>query len=148
MIYISHRGLLNGPSEQFENTPAAIDEAIATCFHVEVDLWATDTAIYLGHDKAQHKIEWSWLLNRKNYLWIHCKNMAALEAMYNYGGLYHYFWHQKDTVTLTSRGMIWAYPGKQPIKNSIAVLPETFNDNISQCAGICTDYVLRYRGDL
>ena len=24
----------------------------------------------------------------------------------------HYFWHQEDDYTITSKGIIWAYPGK------------------------------------
>jgi hypothetical protein len=57
----------------------------------------------------------------------------------------HYFWHQDDMVTLTSQGTIWAYPGKQPIKNSIAVMPEIYGDNIIQCLGICSDYIEKYK---
>ena len=57
---------------------------------------------------------------------------------------YHYFWHEEDTLTLTSRGVVWAYPGKQPIKGSIAVMPERSNDDVSICIGICSDYIKRY----
>jgi hypothetical protein len=49
------------------------------------------------------------------------------------------------TVTLTSQGAIWAYPGKQPIKRSIAVMPEINNDDTSQCLGICSDYIKKYK---
>ena len=59
--------------------------------------------------------------------------------------LLNYFWHQGDTVTLTSKNYIWAHPGKQIIKGSIAVLPEIHNDNISKCIGICSDYIERYK---
>ena len=45
---------------------------------------------------------------------------------------------------MTSKGYIWAYPGKQPIKESIAVLPELYKDNISKCIGICSDYIINY----
>jgi hypothetical protein len=61
-------------------------------------------------------------------------------------GIYlNYFWHQEDDVTLTSKGYIWAYPGKQPIKNSIAVMPELKNDNLSECIGICSDNISNYK---
>jgi len=40
---------------------------------------------------------------------------------------------------------IWAYPGKQPIEGSIAVMPEINDDNISKCEGICSDYINQYR---
>ena len=57
----------------------------------------------------------------------------------------HYFWHQKDDITLTSKGYICAYPGKQPIKNSIAVLPELYNDDLGVCKGVCSDNILKIK---
>ena len=145
MYYIAHRGLLDGPNEKWENAPWIIDEAILYCGHAEVDLWVVDNIFYLGHDVAKYKVDWQWLFDRRDNLFIHCKNIAALCVMSNYRDFYHYFWHQQDTLTLTSRGMIWAFPGKQPIRGSIAVLPERHNDDISQCIGICTDFVRRYK---
>ena len=148
MIYIAHRGLLNGPSK-WENSPWAIEEAITVCNYAEVDLWVSDDGGYwLGHDKPTYEVKWRWLMECRESLWIHCKNLKALETLCEFSALWHYFWHQEDTVTLTSKGFVWAYPGKQPIRNSIAVLPEIHDDDISGCIGICTDYVLRYRGDL
>ena len=61
------------------------------------------------------------------------------------GTYLNYFWHQKDDVTLTSKGWIWAYPGKQPIKGSIAVMPELNNDDLTQCAGICSNNIMKYK---
>jgi hypothetical protein len=60
-------------------------------------------------------------------------------------GGFNYFWHQEDTLTLTSKCHIWVYPGKQPVKGSIAVMPEIFNDKISQCFGVCSDYIENYK---
>jgi hypothetical protein len=57
----------------------------------------------------------------------------------------NYFWHEEDTVTLTSFNWIWAYPGKQPIKGSIAVMPEINNDDISEAGGICSDFIKNYK---
>ena len=64
---------------------------------------------------------------------------------FNTIGGFNYFWHQEDTATLTSTNIIWAYPGKQPIIGSIAVMPEINSDEISQCRGICSDYIQRYK---
>lgn len=148
MIIIAHRGLLNGPDKNLENNPDAIEDALFHCRHAEVDLRFHEGAFYLGHDNPQYKTNLSWLYELRKHLWIHCKDLEALIMMKEFGDTYHYFWHQEDTVTLTSKGFIWAYPGKQPIRNSVAVMPERNNDDISQCVGICTDYVLKYRGDL
>ena len=48
-------------------------------------------------------------------------------------------------MTLTSNGWMWVYPGKQPIKGSIAVMPEIYNDDVSECAGVCSDYIEKYK---
>ena len=57
----------------------------------------------------------------------------------------HYFWHQEDDYTITSKGIIWTYPGKLLLKNSICVLPELFNKQILNCLGICSDYIQNYK---
>ncbi|CAB4124318.1 hypothetical protein UFOVP49_156 [uncultured Caudovirales phage] len=143
MIYIAHRGNINGPNKERENSPDYIDEAINLGYNVEVDLWSVDNLLYLGHDKAEHYITLNWLLSRSDKLWIHCKNTDALVAC---SGIdeFNFFWHEEDTATLTSHKWIWAYPGKQPIPYSIAVMPELYDDIVSKCAGICTDYINRY----
>jgi len=68
----------------------------------------------------------------------------AIEWFHQTGG-FNFFWHQEDTLTITSRGHLWVYPGKQPIEDSIAVMPEIHNDNVSKCLGICSDYIERYK---
>ena len=142
MILISHRGNLNGPNEIRENSPYYIMEAIAEGYDVEIDLWVINGEIYLGHDNPQYKINNDWLIERTNKLWIHCKNVDSLNWIKDTG--LHYFWHQEDTLTLTSKNYIWVYPGKQPIVGSIAVMPEIHNDDISKCLGVCSDFIKKY----
>jgi hypothetical protein len=144
MILISHRGNTNGKFESYENEPAYIDKAISEGFDVEVDIWVLAGILFLGHDRPQYGIDYNWLQERKNKLWIHCKNIEALQFCDDRLDL-HYFWHENDTVTLTSQSTIWAYPGKQPIKNSIAVMPELYGDNIIECLGICSDFIKKYK---
>jgi hypothetical protein len=142
MILISHRGNINGPNKVRENSPYYIIEAIAMGYEVEIDIRWVDGRLYLGHDEPQYEISDDWLENRINKLWIHCKNIELLNWIKNTH--FHYFWHENDTITLTSKNYIWAYPGKQPIMGSIAVMPEIHNDDISQCIGICSDYIQNY----
>ena len=144
MVLISHRGNIDGKIIERENHPDYIDEAIALGYDVEIDLWFIDGRVYLGHDEPQYEVDDVWLKERKTKLWVHCKNIEALEMLDEKLEI-HYFWHQEDVATLTSQGTIWAYPGKQPIKNSIAVMPEIYGDNIIQCLGICSDYIERYK---
>ena len=144
MILISHRGNINGRIEEAENRPDYIEDTIRLGYEVEIDIWVIEGTFHLGHDEPQYPVSLNWLYERKDKLWIHCKNIEAIEWFSSLYGTYNYFWHDTDTVTLTSKNYIWAYPGKQPIKNSIAVLPELFNDNTINCLGICSDFIQNY----
>jgi hypothetical protein len=143
MYLISHRGNINGKIEESENRPDYIDDAIRLGYDVEIDIWVKNDILYLGHDEPQYEIPLEWLFHRKKKLWVHCKNVDAMEYIYDTD--LNYFWHDVDTMTLTSKGYIWAYPGKQPIKYSIAVMPELFNDDVSHCYGVCSDYIQNYK---
>jgi hypothetical protein len=142
MILISHRGNINGKFESYENEPNYIDSAINQGYDVEVDVWYIDGLIYLGHDKPQYGIDFRWIRDRVNKLWVHCKNVESLNWIRNTS--LHYFWHEQDTLTLTSKNHMWVYPGKQPIIGSIAVMPEIHNDDISNCLGVCSDFIKKY----
>jgi hypothetical protein len=144
MILISHRGNINGRFESYENEPNYIDLAISKGFDVEIDIHMIEGNLYLGHDDPQYGITQNWLNQRIDELWLHCKNIEAVEWFSFISG-FNYFWHQEDILTLTSKGYIWAYPGKQPIKKSIAVMPELYNDNLNYCTGICSDYIQNYK---
>jgi len=144
MKLISHRGNLNGKLPANENHPDYIDEAIHAGYDVEIDVYMVEGVLYLGHDKPQYGVSQLWFNQRISKLWIHCKNIEAMEWFNSIGG-FNYFWHQTDTVTLTSRNYIWAFPGKQPIERSIAVLPEIHNDDVSNCIGVCSDYIINYK---
>jgi hypothetical protein len=143
MILISHRGNINGRIIEAENNPEYIDDTIRLGYEVEIDMWWIDGKIYLGHDESQYEVSDKWLGDRVNKLWVHCKNVELLNWIRS--TTLHYFWHENDTITLTSKNYIWAYPGKQPIKSSIAVLPELYKDNIDGCLGICSDFIQEYR---
>lgn len=139
MIIISHRGNLNGPNSCVENHPDSIDFALSCGVDVEVDIRYLDGKIYLGHDEPQYEIHHQWLIDRCWSLWVHCKNKEALEVRQ-----LNRFYHDKDAAVFTSAGYLWAYPGNQPLKNSIAVLPELHNETSDY--GVCTDFPFRYRG--
>jgi hypothetical protein len=145
MILISHRGNINGRIEEAENKPEYIIDTLSMGYDVEVDVWFQEGVWYLGHDKPQYKINLQWLIDRGEKLWIHCKNIEAIEQFNHFNLGCNYFWHESDTVTLTSKNYMWAYLGKQPIKNSIAVLPEIYEEDISKCIGVCSDYIEKYK---
>tara|TARA_R110000744_G_C18983169_1_gene519590 strand:+ start:98 stop:535 length:438 start_codon:yes stop_codon:yes gene_type:complete len=144
MILISHRGNIDKKLLNLENQPDYIDHAIGLDYNVEVDIRVIEGLFYLGHDEPQYVVTQDWLNKRLDKLWIHCKNIEAIE-WFTMIDKFNYFWHETDTLTLTNKGYIWAHPGKQIIKNSIAVLPEIFNDDISECVGICSDNIKNYK---
>jgi hypothetical protein len=144
MKLISHRGNLNGRLKSSENEPNYIDNAISKGYDVEVDVWFKNDELYLGHDFAQYKINLDFLLNISEKLWIHCKNVEAMEFLIKYN--LHLFWHQEDDITLTTQNYIWTYPGKKIINNAIAVMPELIEDwDISKAFGVCSDFIEKYK---
>jgi len=144
MILISHRGNTNGRFESWENEPTYIDKAISEGYDVEVDVWLIDGILYLGHDKPQYGENLRWFIDRSLNLWIHCKNVEAIVYFKSCGYEFNYFWHENDTLALTSKNYIWAFPGKQPISGSIAVMPEINGDVLEECSGICSDFISNF----
>jgi hypothetical protein len=138
---ISHRGNLTGPDISAENVPEQIDIVLKEGYDVEVDIFLQKQKYYLGHNEPQYLIDIQWLVKRKNKIWLHCKNIYALESFL--GTNFNYFWHQQDDFTLTSKNFIWTYPNKLLTGKSICVLPEQgFKGDINNCAGVCTDFIL------
>jgi len=145
MILISHRGNINGRMESWENEPTYIDLAISKGYDVEIDVWYKDGILWLGHDKPDYVVDFGWFRDRITKFWVHCKNVESLVFFKDFGYDVNYFWHEEDKLTLTSHNYVWVYPGNQPIKNSIAVLPEMFKDSVSECLGICSDFIEEYK---
>ena len=141
MILISHRGNLNGPDQSQENSPAYIEKTLAAGFNVEVDVWYTENGLFLGHDDPRYEISISFLKDER--VWCHAKNVDSLKEMLLNN--IHCFWHQEDDVALTSQGYIWTYPGKSLTDKSICVIPEKANYSSINCAGICSDYIGKYK---
>lgn len=148
MIYISHRGNLNGPQLDLENTPEYIDAAIWDGFDVEIDVWYQESdGLMLGHDSPETPIKLDWLLERKNNLWVHCKNHLSLDLCLNTD--LHCFYHTYEDWVLTSKNYVWAYPGKKalPLSKCINVCPEKYESHLSAIevirnfSGVCSDYI-------
>lgn len=139
---ISHRGNISGTNKQLENSPEYLLEAVKQGFDVEIDVWYVNKKYYLGHDWPQYFVT-------KNFIssipaWCHAKNIDAMEQLKEDG--FHYFWHQKDDYTLTSKGIPWCYPNHYN-KHGITVYLDKANININEFRGIgiCTDYCLMYK---
>jgi len=149
---IAHRGLISGPDKSLENKVKTIDKAITLGYDVELDVWFKDQSFFLGHDRPLDKIPDSFLINRRQNLWIHAKNPEALQALVELSIDYpdiNFFWHENDQYTLTSLGVPWIYPSIKIIRSGIVVMPETFMDlrdiKNFKYSGICSDYIHQLR---
>lgn len=141
MKLIAHRGNVCGPSDR-ENEPNYIEEALASGYDAEVDVWFHSGGFWLGHDKPTYNVNPSFFMLEG--LWCHAKNFDALKALRIVKA--EYFWHQEDDFTLTSSGYIWTYPGKSLGQNSIMVMPELsdgLNSIDKSIYGVCSDYVAK-----
>jgi len=140
---ISHRGNIRGPIPDKENRPSYIDCAIGSGYNVEIDVRSINGELWLGHDGPQYKVEHRWLRERREYLWLHCKNMeAAIECW-----TYQSFCHSNDPFTYTSTGKIWLHDLSMKI-NTNTIIPlieldqvEIYKSIIEEVPfAICTDY--------
>lgn len=146
MYFISHRGNTSGPNRERENEPSYLLEAIALGFDVEVDIWfwyscsLSQGMFYLGHDSPQYPVDNSFIERIKDKSWFHCKNLEALHKISIFENI-NYFWHQNDDFTLTSKGYIWTFPGKNISDRSILLTKNINDTRLNNCAGICSDYI-------
>ena len=139
MKIISHRGNVRGPRADRENRPSYIDCAIGNGYDVEIDVRLIEGQLWLGHDEPQYKVEHSWLQPRKEYLWIHCKDLAAAKECWEYQS----FCHTSDPYTYTSTGKIWLHDLSMKIDNNV-IIPMIDDIDYAPMKGqpyaICTDY--------
>ena len=147
MIFIAHRGNINGPSER-ENSPAYLLEAIKEGYYVETDLWiisySDEEKLYLGHDNPQYEIQVAFLLDIKDKLFCHCKNIHALQFIINYHPEIECFFHDVEEYVLTSKNKIWTNVGNELTEKSICVMPERVDQIPEKCLGVCTDFPYKY----
>jgi len=143
MILIAHRGNVQGSKPTLENSPEYIQNAINLGYDVEVDVWCNSNRLSLGHDEPTYEIEIQWIMERSNKLWIHCKNIEAIEYFNKLIDDVNYFWHEDDVLTLTNTGHIWS---THNIDKGILVMPETFNTFPTEnTLGICSDNIKSYK---
>lgn len=160
MRLIAHRGLINGTEGgQKENHPAQIDFALTLGYDAEIDVWCLghdEKKWYLGHDGGingiTYEVPYSFLL--KKNLWIHCKNLWALEQLAKIPSgdptRPNFFWHEEDSWTITSHGKIWMHIKNHghdvdPDSNSVVMVTKDHiaysDEQLKSCYGVCSKYV-------
>ena len=147
MIYIAHRGNINGPNQELENEPNYLLEAIHLGFHVETDLWYIDDILYLGHDQPTYTVTADFLNDNKTMIFCHCKNLQAMFFLLKHYPDVECFYHSNDKYVLTSNRHIWNYIDSELTELSICVLPEKNGQYLIKCYGVCTDYPILYKNN-
>ena len=141
MKLIAHRGNMNGPNPEKENNPDYIVEALNNGFEVEIDVWYKHGDVWLGHDDPTYPVDVQFI--QLPMFWCHAKNLDALHYMIDAN--INCFWHQEDERTLTSKGFIWTYPGKEITEKSVICLQNETDQIPKGCYGICSDWVGKYK---
>lgn len=142
MKIIAHRGNTNGPHLYLENEPSYIDKAIEKGFDVEIDIRCVDGSLYLGHDDPEHPIGLDWLLDRKESLWVHCKNLAAAHFLSKH---LRCFCSISDPFCFITLGFLWLNDKRvEPTENTVVpllskeeILSYPYRD---KAFAICTDW--------
>ena len=70
MILIAHRGNVDGPEPERENSYEHINNALNRGFDVEIDVWYHENNWYLGHDEPKYTFGWHWLKHRNYSGWV------------------------------------------------------------------------------
>lgn len=139
MRFIAHRGNYKGPQKFAENTIQYLEHAYFDMgYDVECDLIEHNGNLYFGHDEPQEIADLNFI--QRDGVWCHAKNLKALELLLDMHT--NCFWHEKDTVTLTSNKYIWCYPGIFPV-HPLAIWLDLENtvlpENTTGIYGICGD---------
>lgn len=145
MKIISHRGNLEGPNFELENTQEYVDIALENNFDVEIDLWKIKNKFFLGHDEPLNEVSLDWLENRKKNLWIHTKNFHAFESLLEIKRNFIFFYYTKEPLVLVSNGKIWTHSPKKIVNPQNYIMPllgekDVLKSNFKNWFGVCTDY--------
>lgn len=141
---ISHRGNIDGPNEDLENTVEYIREA-AKKFRVEIDVWYIDGKFFLGHDKPGDEIDKLFLLS--DALIVHCKNYEALVELKKFS-MVEAFFQSGDDIVLTTKNNLLYHSSIQPEQTCtddyLVILGPNDSSSDPKCS-VITDFPLTYR---
>lgn len=145
---ISHRGNLNGPTPNIENSPYAIDTVLNLGLDCEVDVWyeLDSHSWWLGHDEPMYEVELEWLTKRKDNLWIHAKSIDTFHTLDCMDTDLNFFWHDTDAIIRTSKDYLWTtHP--EYVSPSTVLMCVTLEDTLLAKVSVtnfytyCTDYI-------
>jgi hypothetical protein len=145
LIFISHRGNLNGINSESENKPDYIDACLNQGFDCEIDLRIENGVPHLGHDTPDYAVDKKWLMERSENIWIHVKEYAALIWLMDNIPTAKFFCHESDRYTLVSNGYIWCHDLDNRMTNR-CVIPLLSKESVESYrqygfGAVCSDYI-------
>lgn len=145
MKIISHRGNYDRIRPDRENKPSYIDTTLSMGYDVETDIRFIDGKFYLGHDNSETIVNEKWILDRKDGLWFHCKDLYSAQRFRDMNCGIKYFCHSSDSFVLVSTGHLWVHDlNLQLDENCIIPLLDVEsieNFYTDKVFAICTDFV-------
>ena len=152
MLFISHRGNLEGPDLSKENSVEYVGEAIDKGYHVVVDVWISPTEnknlvkLGLGDTHPQHSVSLGFLKQPK--IIARAKTLPTFQILCDNN--IHAFLDGFVT-RLTTKGLVWTSPGtKTIIPRAVLNMPEILTDDPKilsnlKISGICSNNISLYR---
>ena len=148
-FFISHRGNTNGMNPERENSPNYVNKALESNFHVLVDVWLVGKShLALGYEHPRYSVTLEFLQNEK--ILCRARSVGTLNMLMDNG--VHCFYHENDSASMTSGGLIWTAPGKPVTARCICTMPEWYVPNVTSaahivCAGVCSDWIQNIRDE-
>ena len=149
---IAHRGLVDGPNKSLENKFSEIKRMVVGRQTCEIDVWFVHGTYFLGHDAPMESIDLAYILDYKDYLLIHAKNVEAFSSfcfLRSHGGHdLHFFYHSNENVVFSSRGIVIPYPGETIYPGMMHMMPESATPKANYGpVAICSDYINPVQGE-
>jgi len=140
MLLISNQGNISGANPLLSNTPDYIESTLNKGYNVKIDLWYHNDKCFLGEDGPKVEIEWQWLIEHAEYLWIKCANSKTFSFLLENDKSFNFFYNKEDAITMTSKGVPWSNYDNDYTSNTIVC----DTDQIEGVLGVCSDDVSKW----
>lgn len=139
---ILHRGnLIGAAAENDINIIKPLVHCGASC---EIDVWAANGKLFIGHDSPETEVDWSWVAANVDRLLLHAKDEATFAVLvrerFETGIDVDAFYHTNENVVLTTRGTCIPFPGRPVFRGWCWMLPEQAPEvDGTKCGAVCSD---------
>lgn len=144
-MHISNKGNLWGPEPAFENALHYVTGVANQGIMVLVDFWLEPQGFFFGEHAPEFPVSFQIIKEYQKKLIFRAKNQLAIEYLSANHNNYHWFAQENDPYVLTNYGYVWVSNGAYAPNrvNYIVNAPglASIPDDLSQVAGVCSDYI-------